>query len=289
MTLINPQELTLQIPGQRLAARRWGSEQGVRVLGLHGWLDNAATFDTLAPLLPELQLVSLDLPGHGRSSHRHLSATYDFITWLPDVAAAADALGWQRFGILGHSLGAGIAGCLAGTLPQRVDRIVLIDLLGPLVETPQNAPARLARAMAMRRRAATQPRWAYPDQAGAAAHLIKANPALTHETAALLVARGTHACDDGVDWSYDPRLHAQSLLRLTEEQVQAFFHRVQCPALVIDAADGLAMDRAVFDRRLACLRQATLLEVTGGHHVHLVHPERIAPAIQAFFSGGLPQ
>ncbi len=287
MTLNNPQELTLQISGLRLAAKKWGPEEGERVLGLHGWLDNAATFDTLAPLLPELQLVSLDLPGHGRSDHRHLTATYDFITWLPDVMAAADALGWRRFSILGHSLGAGIAGCLAGTLPQRVERIVMIDLLGPLVDAPQNAPERLAKAMAMRRRASSVTRWPYPDQAAAALHLLKANPALTPDAAALLVTRGTQTRADGVDWSYDPRLHAQSLLRLTEQQVLAFFDRVQCPALVVNAIDGLPMDRAVFDERLAHLREATLLEVDGGHHVHLVHPEKIAPAMQQFFAVAL--
>ena len=63
----------------------WGDPSGKPILGLHGWLDNAGTHDHLAPLLNEVTchlmidcdmimclqgyyLVSLDQPGHGRSS-----------------------------------------------------------------------------------------------------------------------------------------------------------------------------------------------------------------------------
>ena len=34
------------------SAKSWGNPSGSPILGLHGWLDNAATMDNLAPLLP---------------------------------------------------------------------------------------------------------------------------------------------------------------------------------------------------------------------------------------------
>ena len=64
-------ELTLDLPHLRLAARAWGDPSLPPLLALHGWLDNAASFDRLAPLLCEhFHIVALDLPGHGRSGHR---------------------------------------------------------------------------------------------------------------------------------------------------------------------------------------------------------------------------
>ena len=65
-----------------------GGSSGSPVLALHGWLDNSASFDRLAPLLPGLRLVALDLPGHGRSEHRAASAAYHFVDWVADVLAA---------------------------------------------------------------------------------------------------------------------------------------------------------------------------------------------------------
>ena len=64
------EELELQTPYLRLSARAWGPPDGVPVLALHGWLDNAASFDPLASLLPGVRLVAVDLPGHGGSDHR---------------------------------------------------------------------------------------------------------------------------------------------------------------------------------------------------------------------------
>ena len=59
-------EIQLDTRQGRLAALGWRQAGLPRVLALHGWLDNAASFAPLAPLLHGLDLVALDLPGHGR-------------------------------------------------------------------------------------------------------------------------------------------------------------------------------------------------------------------------------
>ena len=63
-------DVRLLLPNLSLAARDWGPAAAPPVLALHGWLDNAASFDRLAPLLDGLRIVALDLPGHGRSVGR---------------------------------------------------------------------------------------------------------------------------------------------------------------------------------------------------------------------------
>ncbi|CAG7817538.1 unnamed protein product [Allacma fusca] len=63
-------EIAIQVPWGHVSGKTWGDVNGIPVLGLHGWTDNAGTFDRLAPLLPKsLYFVAIDLPGHGRSSH----------------------------------------------------------------------------------------------------------------------------------------------------------------------------------------------------------------------------
>ena len=280
---MNPEELTIQIPGLTLAARAWGPTDGKKVLCLHGWLDNAATFDALAPLLDgDLRLVCLDLPGHGRSEHRHRSAGYDFIYWVTDVAAAADALGWERYSLLAHSLGGSIALCLAGTLPQQVERAVILDSLGPLVTDAAGVVQRLARGLAdLRRRAQKEPS-SYEDQQAAVRRRVRAMPGLTEDAARLLVRRGSRQQDGRVVWRHDVRLQGSSLLRLTEEQVQAFLAAVRCPVLLVRPDGGWPVDPAWARARLDHVADLTVEQVEGSHHVHLVHPERVMRHINEF-------
>ena len=111
-----------------------------RVLCLHGWLDNAASFVPLAPLLDTLDLLALDLPGHGHSEHRHNTARYHFIDYLFNVDAALDALGWEDCHLLGHSLGAAFSASISAGAPERVRSIVLLDTMGPVSVTADSTP-----------------------------------------------------------------------------------------------------------------------------------------------------
>ena len=110
-----------------------------------------------------IDLVALDLPGHGRSAHLPPGADYAFVGAVNAVLDVADALGWERFALLGHSMGAGIASLVAAACPQRIERFVAIEALGALAEAPERTVARLRDAVAACARCARKPLRVFPD------------------------------------------------------------------------------------------------------------------------------
>lgn len=71
--------------------------------------------------------VTFDLRGHGSSSKSDDESAYGFDLAVGDVLALADALRWERFTLLGHSMGGMIAQLVALKAPERLDALILMD------------------------------------------------------------------------------------------------------------------------------------------------------------------
>lgn len=285
---MRPRNIDLELPHIRLAAREWGDPGGEPVVALHGWLDNAASFDTLAPMLPDLHLVAVDLPGHGRSEHRPPGLVHHFVDWVPEVAAAADALGWDAFTLVGHSMGAGIATLVPPIFPDRVRRVVLLEGSGPLAADAVKAPLQLAAALDDEAKASQATPRVFPDLESAVSARMR-DTDLTPEAAQRLVERGAEKVEDGVRFTFDPRLKTRSRLRFTETQVLAFLEAIECPVLAVRASRGWPIPEDIVKRRMKAIPRLELVEVEGGHHVHLTHPERVAPSVAEFFNATRPE
>lgn len=134
--LTEPVELRAVTSFGELAALQWGEPDAPPLLALHGWLDNAASFARLAPLLAaRYRVIAMDLPGHGCSAHLPSTAIrYHVVDQVDHVLDVADALHLQRFDLLGHSLGAGIASLIAAAVPTRIRKLALVEGLAPLAD-----------------------------------------------------------------------------------------------------------------------------------------------------------
>lgn len=285
LSLTEARDFALETRSLNLAARAWGAADAPPVLALHGWLDNVASFDLLAPCLPDVHLVAIDLPGHGHSQHRPSGCAYHLVDYVADVIAAVDALGWERFALLGHSLGGAVATFVAGAFPDRVRHLALIEALGPLSEAPWHAPARLARAIeadrTRKKRLSSRNR--------SLADLVEARRNagnLSMEAAQRLVERGTEITTEGVRWCSDRRLREPARQFHSETQVLAYLRAITAPVDLVIADHGLIpRDQPGVRRRMRAVHELTLHHQSGGHHLHLENPAAVAAALAPGLAG----
>lgn len=277
-------EIELETKTGILAGLEWGEPSDPPLLALHGWLDNAASFSILGKYLKGYHLVAIDLPGHGKSTHRGPENAYHFIDYVQDVLNAAQALRWDRFGLIGHSLGAGIASILAGAVPERITELILIDGIGPLSSKPGDAPKQLRRALKQQRdQEHRQPKF-YTDIESAIEARRRVGD-LSYESVECLVRRGLRKTADGYGWRHDRRLTLPSPLYLTESQVLAFLRSISARTLLIKATGGL-VDRFGSIERIVSVPGISVVELPGGHHLHLENPRPVAEAILKFLAVG---
>ena len=276
-----PTDIQLDTRQGRLAGLAWRLENTPRVLFLHGWLDNAASFIPLAPLMNRLDQVALDLPGHGYSEHRHSTTRYHFIDYLFNVDAALDELGWTDCHLVGHSLGAAIAAAYSAGAPERVRSIVLLDSIGPISVTAEDTAGRLRRSLVKNRRGTSRVR-----EFKSIDDMVKARRTvspLSEAAARLICDRAAREVDGHYEWRSDPALNWVSSLVMTDEQALDLVSHIESPALTLTATeDSPWSSREKLETRRIAMAHARHEKLEGHHHFHMDDPQRIAETIQNF-------
>ncbi|XP_073183377.1 serine hydrolase-like protein 2 isoform X7 [Lepidochelys kempii] len=265
-------EMKFPVPWGHIAAKAWGSPQGHPMLCLHGWLDNANTFNRLIPLLPkDYCYMAMDFGGHGLSSHRPAGFPYHFLDYVSEVRRVTAALKWSRFTLMGHSLGGSVAGMESGTWLDSKRKV--IESLLSLEENKPQPPKVRSPQEALQR-------------------LLQANSHLTEESGRILLQRGATEVLGGLVYNRDMRVLKHNLDPLTLEQFVSFLRKIQASVLMIIAQDGIFNPEAenmsrYFVKPLqeafqSNLKHFQLAKVTGNHFVHLNDPEVVAGLINIF-------
>ncbi|NXX76402.1 SEHL2 protein, partial [Urocolius indicus] len=193
-------ELKFSVPWGHVAAKAWGPSDGRPVLCLHGWLDNANTFDKLIPLLPrDCYYVAMDFSGHGLSSHRPTGSAYYSLDYVTDVRRVAAALQWRRFTLMGHSMAfLFLSYCFVSPqfcflYPEMVDKLILLESLG-FLPAPEDTEAWLkSKRVVIDRLLSLEAKQQTPkarSPQAALQRLLEANRHLTAEGGAILLQRG---------------------------------------------------------------------------------------------------
>ena len=116
-----------------------GPEDGRPVLALHGWPQHHWVYrDLLADPPPGLRIIAPDLPGYGWSGPPpHRWAKEDVVS---DLVALVDALGIDRFLLVGHDWGGYIGHLLTLRLPERIDAYLALNIAHLWVSPKVMAP-----------------------------------------------------------------------------------------------------------------------------------------------------
>jgi pimeloyl-ACP methyl ester carboxylesterase len=129
---LQPWDETVILDGLCFHYREWGDPSAPPVILLHAFLQHARTWDTVAvALADQFRVFALDQRGHGESDW---AADYHELRLIGDLAGFVDALGLDRFALVGFSIGGNAVVSYAALYPDRVDRAVLLECFTAGVE-----------------------------------------------------------------------------------------------------------------------------------------------------------
>lgn len=278
---------TITIPGFTIAYKTWGDPSLPPMLALHGWLDNANSFDLLAPYLEkQFYLIAIDFPGHGYSSHLPEGCYYHFPDGIFNTLEIIKAFNLKQVHLLGHSMGACLASLIAGVVPEQVLSMVLIEGLGPFSKPETSCREQLANYARLIDQ--EQNKGARPYSSLEQAALARAQQGyLSQAFAKILAERGLEEKEQAFYWRHDRRLLIASPLTMTEKQILSCLKGIRSKSCLFWASKGLSEGRgfsqASLKKRIAAVKDMQVYHLEGGHHLHMEQPATLAACLAEFY------
>jgi len=263
----------ISTPRLTLAGLKNDKQDGSPIIAIHGWLDNASSF---IPLSKEMDInrpfYALELPGHGLSEHRSDASTYHLIENIIDVLAFVSTVcgdETEKVTLIGHSMGGIVCALLAAAAPDRVDKLVLLDSLGPMTDSNAGVLPQLRKAVAKYGTFKPSAKAVYPTIDMAIAVRMGGIGKVNKDAAKLLVDRGIEEVEGGFSWTSDPALLAPSLVRFSEDQIKVIFQGIECPVCLVCGDEGYFSSYKMLKGRLDYIKNQENYHVSGGHHFHM--------------------
>ncbi|XP_023017659.2 serine hydrolase-like protein [Leptinotarsa decemlineata] len=285
------EEIKISVPWGYLAGKAWGESNDPVVICTHGFMDNAGSFDTLIPHLPNsFYYVSIDLPGHGRSSHFPPHLPIHTLNYLLVYKYVSKYYG--KYIILAHSYGAQIGLLYTQLYPDCVQKLVMLDavILFPvstkhfkdyLSKNLENFVKNEEKLLVKQAPSYTLKEAFLRVQNG------RNYSQITKQAAQALLTRAVTEVENGrYRFNLDPRIRYSLLtihdLRYILETLKS--NPVCCPVLFILGKDSSAQQvyMGPIIRFLKTQKNVIFQIVDGDHDVHMNHPEKVAPHVAEF-------
>lgn len=263
----------------RLRIFDWGGE-GPAVLLLHGATHHARVWDGVAKALSGFHVIAADLRGHGTAEHvaaaeartGRPAGAYGELDYVGDLERLVEAVGEPELAIVGHSLGSLVTQRYAA---RHTDRLWAAAFLDINPRPPQSQHDRLQAS-------GSRPARVLDDRAAVLKRVAATTADASEEAIERLTEHGFIRLEDGrYRQSYDQR----TLAEWSDWDNRGRLRAIDCPALVMRAANGI-MDEDAAEEMTEALPQGRLVEIAGaGHALHITHPDTVAAELQRFLDG----
>jgi pimeloyl-ACP methyl ester carboxylesterase len=250
-------------------------------------MDAAATWDMVAPNLAEsgFRVLAPDMRGFGQGPRVPSGAYYHFPDYAFDVADIVEAMvpPGSPLLLVGHSMGGTVATLVAGTFPERVTGVALLEGVGPPDQSPDDAPARMRAWIEGVRSVRARGERAQPSREDALRHLAGNHPRVSPDVLStrldsLLSTRG----DGRLVWRADPLHSTRAPVPFYAATFRAFARRVTCPVLFVSGGPH-GWHPVDEEERLACFARLRCVELPeAGHMMHWSQPAVLARTLAAF-------
>ncbi len=254
---------------------------GSTVLLLHGFLDAGKSWDLVAGPLARAghEVLAPDLRGFGECDRVGVGGYYHFPDYVADVDALVRSLAPSRLILAGHSMGGTIACLYAGSRPERVARLALLEGLGPPSMPTEMSLFRMRTWLDdLAAERAPKPLASVDD---ALRRLQQNHP---HVALDVLCSRVPHLtvrrADGTLAWAFDPLHRTTSPTPFQLPHFACFLREIRCPVLVFGGGENGYQPMDLEERLAALPSPASRVELpNAGHMMHWTEPEAVAAAL----------
>ncbi len=264
----------------------WGTPGATPVLLLHGYLDIAHGWVPFAEQLQDdYHVVALNFRGHGMSGWGQ-GYSYLFFNYVYDIVQLLEHLKWDRFVLVGHSMGANCASVFAGTYPDRVSHLLLLEGFGVPGVTADEAPERLAKHVDRRLPSLRKTNKVFETFDDVVARIRKNNPRYPDGHAEMLAEHGAFQQEDGSwTWRFDANMRLPNPVMYNMEQFRAFWKRIQAPTVQVIGTESYLAGFAVAEHwNIPGMKMEEIEDA--GHMIQHDNADALVTVFRSFLSEG---
>lgn len=283
--MIEPESRYYESARLRLHYAVWGDETKPALVLVHGSRDHARSWDFVAnALLDRFSVYAPDLRGHGDSAWA-IGGQYSVIDYVLDLAKLVEIIGRFPVALIGHSLGGGVVLEYAGTMPQRIGRLISIEGLGPRGMPHRPADQRMRDYLRhMWELEERRPRH-YGSFEEAAERMREANRHLPPELALHLTKHGVKRLDDGsYAWKFDNFTRMRSPYEWNNEDARTLWNAIKVPVLLVRGSESWHQDPNRDGRASAFHNMRSVVVKGAGHWVHHDEFEKFVEVTREFLA-----